>query len=486
MKFSPKIYLSFLLIIAAFLVYFKFARFEALAYFLDDFTNNLEGSYSWLLGRPLTFANGFGKLNTAHNYFLMPFLGPIALYFGAKGIFIFYVALIFLLWFCAFKLTENHSVSFLLSFIFLFLNPTFLWIFDHPDVGWSVELMYFPFAILYAISLKLNYRVYIYLFAVLLISVREEGIILVAMIHVTFLLLKLNNWKTILYNKKIWICGSAYISLFVISMLYLASKGNSNSFVESAFSVLKLHYIDINFHTTNFKYLGQALVLICPFIGFYILFEKFNLKHFTIFLLFLFSLFALTFFQTIRYYDKFFFQIVSITWAIRFILPFTFTIAFLVLNFNPINLNFTKSKIIVLILLFFVQFLSISLIRQDVSYKQIWATLLTRKPQHRMQELLQTADIENVKKIEKELPARSSIYVGDYLVPIFSNHFIVWPDRYKEFEKADMAILPIGEAHIHLKNELPLIMKKGFKFRGTFGAYEVYATPEYSKYVLLK
>ena len=488
MKTIPKYPYLILVLLAFFLAYFKLVRFEALAYFLDDFTNNLEGSYSWLIGRPLTFANGFGQLNTAHNYFLMPFLGPIALYFGAKGIFVFYILCNFILWLYVFKLTQNHNFSFLITFIFLFFNPTFLWIFDHPDVGWSVEMLYFPFAIMYAISLKLNLRYSIYVFAMLLMAVREEGIILVAMIHITFLILNLKNYKSIFYDKKLWLFGIAYTLLFGVSMVYLASKGNSNSFVESAFSILKLHFNDINFHLTNFAYLGQAILLIFPFILFYISFQKFNLPHFLFYLLFLFLLFALTFFQTIRYYDKFYFQIVSITWAIRFILPFTFTIAFLALNFNPKQVNFqlSKFKFGLILILFLVQFLFISFIRQDVSYKQLLSTLITHKPQHRMQELLQEVDIEYIKKIEKAMPARSSIYIGDYLVPIFTNHFIVWPDRYKEFEKADIAIIPRGEAHIHLKNELPLIMKNNYKIVQTFGAYEVYATPEYSKYLMIK
>lgn len=488
MKFNSKFHLLLLFILVSFLIYFKFSRFEALSYFLDDFTNNLEGSYSWLLGRPLTFANGFGKLNTAHNYFLMPLLGLIVLYFGAKGIFVFLVLCQLIVWHYFFKLNPNKSFSTYILFLFLLLNPTFLWIFDHPDVGWSIELLYFPFAILFAISLKLRNNILSIISGLLLISVREEGVILVCMIHVIYLVFNATSWKSIVNNRNIWIYGLGYSFLFIVSMLYLSAKGNSNSFVDSAFSVLNNHLKDATFYWTNLSYFGQGLLLISPFFLFYYFFQKFEFHKFLIFIFFLLLLFALTFFQTIRYYDQFFFQTVSLTWAARFILPFTFTIAFLVININT-KLNFKFDSLAnktAISLLFIIQFFFISFVRKDVSYSEIGKILITNEPQHRIKTLINESDIAIIRQIEKEIPARSSVYVGDFLVPIFSNHFVVWPDRYKEYEKADIGIIPKDAGNVHLRNELPFVMKRGYKSIGVFGNYEIFSTERYKKYINLE
>ncbi len=483
MKFISKFHLPFLLLLVVFLIYFKFTRFEALSYFLDDFTNNLEGSYSWLLGRPLTFANGFGKLNTAHNYFLMPLLGPIILYFGAKGIFVFLVICQFVVWHYFFKLYPQKTVNNYFLFIFLLLNPTFLWIFDHPEVGWSIELLYFPFAILFAVSLKLKINILSIISGLLLISVREEGILLACMIHIYYLVNNTINWKSTVNNRNIWISGIGYSSLFLISMVYLSSKGNSNSFVQSAFSVLKTHLNDATFYWTNLYYFGQGLLLIAPFVVFYYFFQKFEFHKFLIFAFFLLLLFALTFFQTIRYYNLFFFQTVSLTWAARFILPYTFTIAFLVINIK-LDFKFDNTfKKIAISFLFLVQFFIISFVRKDVSYSEIGNILITKQPQHRIKVLINEEDITFIRKIEKAIPARSSVYVGDFLVPIFSDHFVVWPDRYKEFEKADIGIIPTDSQFIHLRNELPLVMKNGYESIGIYGSYEVFSTKKYKKYI---
>ncbi|MES2797253.1 MAG: hypothetical protein V4683_14875 [Bacteroidota bacterium] len=487
MKFKANSTLIILLILGLLLVLFKFSRFHTLSYFLDDFTNNLEGSYSWMLGRPLTFANGFGKLNTAHNYFLMPFLGPIALYFGAKGIFVFLVLCIFTAWVLFFKIEAIKSPFIFISFAFLLLNPTFFWIFDHPDVGWCIELLYFPFAVLFAISIKSAKNVQSICFAILLISVREEGIILVSMIHLSYMILQLESFTSALKSRKIWLYGLGYSALFVVSMLYLASKGNSNSFVESAFSVLKSHQSDSDFYFTNLKYFGHGLLLISPFIAFYLFFQPYKSIHFFVFCSFLLLLFGLIFFQTIRYFDLFFFQIVSLTWAARFILPFTFATAFLILNL-PENSNIYQGSLkkSLLFSLFFVQFMLISFVRKDVSYSEIINGIISNEPQHRIKNLLNQSDLRIIREIEEVIPERSSVYVGDYLVPIFSNHFIVWPDRYKEFEKADIGIIPISKEHIHLRNELPLVMKQGYKSIGTVGDYEVFAIQKYQSYIDLK
>lgn len=469
------------------LVLFKIYRFQLLAYTIDDLANNLEATYSWLLDRPLTYANGLGKVNYTHNYFLTPILGPITLYFGPIGIFIFFLSLFVLAWISFYQIFGLESWEKKLLFIFLFLSPTTLWIIDDPEVGWTIELLFLPFTLLFALSLKAEkYNLAIF-YAILLIAVREDGIILCCFVQMVFFLFSAEN-KTFfekLFSKKIILWVLFWVVLFVASMAYLQLSAPDDTFFEGAMDSIAKNYSMPDFQSKNLVLCLSAMVMLSPFLVLLWLLSGSNYYKIALFVGINMVFISINLLQGARYFDKFFFETVSVTWVPRFVLPFSFSLAFLLLVSEKSVFKILNKKLVVsLIFLLLIQFPIISFFRKDLSYGSIFKSLATGRPEHRMKYLLEKRDLEIIKFIEKTLPNHSTVFVLDYINPIFLGHFHTWPTRNVEFEKADIAIIP-KEGFTHLHNQLIQDMKQPYSKIGSFGPYVLYATERY-KTILMK
>jgi hypothetical protein len=468
-------------------VIFKIYRFELLAYTIDDLFNNLEATYSWLVGRPITYANGLGKSNYTHNYFLTPALGFITYFFGAYGIFIFYLFLILIVWLYFFGIFDPNLPKNIVLFGSLFLSPTMLWIIDDPGVGWTIELLFLPFTILFAMALRKGQVFWAIFWAIATILVREDGIILCCFVQLCYILFGAKNrdsfWRK-LFSKKLIIWGVFWLSLFIISMTFLQMTAPNDTFFEGALATIKNNYLLPDFQSKNLILGLKALLMLSPiFLLLYYLIGN-DFYKLGVFVFIIFAFIFINLLQGARYFNQFFFENVSITWVPRFVLPFSFSLAFMLLvvenkNTKPLNIKYLT----ICIVLFLIQFPIISFCRKDVSYTSIVKSLLHNKPEHRMQHLLNPADLKLIKLIEKTIPRRSTVFVQDYIMPIFVGHFQTWPSRDFEYEKADLAIIPTT-GFTHLQNQLMYDMKPNYKKIAVLGPYDIIASEKYKNILL--
>jgi hypothetical protein len=475
------------------LVAFKWFRFEMLAYTIDDFCNNLEGTYSWLLGRPVTWGNGFGQMILAHNYYLMPALAPITYFFGAKGILFFYCSLLLVSWYSYFKVFDFFNRNHLFLFFLLFFSATSFWLLDHPSVGWSMELFYLPFSVLLSSSLiQKNNKQAIFYFIVLCL-VREEGMLLAFAIYITHYILenRLFLIYDILRNKKIIFTTVAFLAVFIANFLLLQHRGSTDSFLVKTSNNITEYIFTKEFIFHNLKWVSQSLLLLFPLLLLVAILVPNFIKTTRIPLLVLLFFIGITFVQGATYFDRpYIREGVSLTWAPRFILPYSYLLAVVLLYTYKYKLSletiWVKKKIAIgLILIYFINFPLISSIRQDVSYSKIIKSIIRNSPQVDIPELLKADDIKQLRQLELQLPERSNVYAFDYVIPIFLNHFIVWPYG-REYEKADLAILPQDARFEELYSRLPLVMKENYEEIGKLGSYTLYASPDYKKIIHLK
>jgi hypothetical protein len=482
------------LFIAILMLLFKIVRLHTLAYYIDDFSNNLESTYSWMLGRPVSYANGLGVTNFTHNYFLMPLLGPITYFGGPIGIFILQIALFFICWNNYLRVYPFSFIGSKLLFIFIFLSPTLFWIFDDPGVGWTVELLFLPFSILLALSLKSHKYNWAIFWAILMATVREDGIVMCSFIHITYLIFYPSKKFSILslfMDKKIVMWTIFYISIFGLSMAYLHYYAPKATFFESAMASLAKNFQNNDFQQKNAILFFKALLMLSPFGFLLAMLTNWNKEKLLIFVGINLLLLLVNFIQGARYFDKEFFETISITWVPRFILPYSFSLAFLLLVVDPQSvyvLGESKIKKMILAILFVIQIPILTYCRDDINYKSILKSIITRQPDVSLKELVQENDLKTIRKIESIIPKRSSVYAFDYVIPIFLNHFIVWSDRNNNqnfnYENADIAIIPSGDNFVHMRNELIHVMKPNYKKVISFGAYDIYATEKYGKILM--
>ncbi len=208
----------------------KWKLFDGLSYTSDLF-GQMQSARSWMFGHPLFYNSDFLLESHTHNYWMLIPLGPIVDSFGALGVFVVHLAILFgstraCSRAIALKQQKGIVFSSVLS-IALLLGPFAFWIFDDPLYGWHSELLFLPLIVWLGASHALHSKLEMWVAGVLIVLLREEGAILVGIVHcISRILVGLRSEERV----KSWglsVLGltALYSGIFLFSMYLLA--GNS-------------------------------------------------------------------------------------------------------------------------------------------------------------------------------------------------------------------------------------------------------------------
>ena len=234
MRFTkPILQISALAALSAFWLIFKHQLFYKINY-TSDIISFLQLSRDFLRGKPLFFCNTWGEDCLTHNHFLLFLLSPLTNSVNAYGFFIAHVATSFLVaYFCIQHLKPKFSVVESLILISIFFSPLTLWLFDNPTYGWHPELLFFPLALGYGVSLIRGSNA-AWLFVSLLLLTREDGAVVAFSAHAATLIFKTlsseDNKKTkvpLLLIKRLTLISLIYLGLFIVSMMILGEFAQS-------------------------------------------------------------------------------------------------------------------------------------------------------------------------------------------------------------------------------------------------------------------
>ena len=131
-------------------------------------------------------------------------------------------------------------------------------------------------------------------------------------------------------------------------------------------------------------------------------------------------------------------------------------------------------------LLFAVQLPIVAYARPDFRLLSILRYTVTHRFDPQKESLLPASDVAVIERLAKRIPARSNVYVFDYLIPIFHKHYNIWPTE-KGWEDADLAIIPNRDFQ-RLGERLPRVMKQPYR-AVRLDRYTIYVTPAYDPYL---
>jgi hypothetical protein len=312
----------------------KLQIFDKLGYQSDLYTH-LEISRGWLQGRPIMHENCYGYHHKLHNYFFDLFMGALTVRWGVYGLFATQFGLYILALFYTFPViysakTQNtftHKLAVAVFYITLFVGPFAFWAYDNPHYGFHLELLYIPLGFIFAVSLfKKQYWVSV-IFALLIASVKEDGPVLAACLHLFFLAVQYIasniTRKQWLLRSLLW--GAVWVMVFGAGMLYLKSQNaDGNDRLSEALGRIKAQTPEEI--QTYFKGIFLHFIkLFLPFILFIAFLRVSNYKVSIAFVLFLLPVIAVNIVSGFVYFPA---QYFSLTWPPRFSLVLAFMLAF--------------------------------------------------------------------------------------------------------------------------------------------------------------
>ncbi len=210
---------------------FKILHFIFFDYSLDIYSC-LQLSRDWAHNKPLMYENLFGPFANQHNAFIMLLFFPLTEFIGCYGFFIVQ----FLVWIytlsVVFKLLSRQSIpTKVIVFFVLLLGPVAYYQYDDPLYGFNPELFFVPFVICLANAIIHKNKWQIILWYVLIILVREDGIVLATCVHVMIYYLQPGNpdnvFKTIWKEKRIVIIGLLIFIAGILRMFLLKENNTS-------------------------------------------------------------------------------------------------------------------------------------------------------------------------------------------------------------------------------------------------------------------
>jgi hypothetical protein len=309
----------------------KLTTFDKLGYQSDLFTH-LEICRGWLQGRPIMHENCYGYHSQYHNYFFDLLLGFAVKPYGVYGLFSMQFLLYIIALFYTFpilykhKETLNHKLLVGIFYIVIFCGPYAFWLYDNPHYGFHTEMLYIPLGFVFAVSLYKKQHWVSILFAIFMVSVKEDGAVLVASIHLLFIALQ---WTAGKITKKRWLLqsllwGTVWVVVFVVGMIYLKSQtAEGKDRLTEAFT----HFSKF---TSKEKtgYFTSILIsfafMLLPFVTVLLLMKQINYKVWLWWVVCMVPLIIVNFISGFVYFPAQFF---SLTWVPRFSLVFSLFLA---------------------------------------------------------------------------------------------------------------------------------------------------------------
>ena len=477
---------------------FKILRFQTLGYTFNDMYAFVQMSRSWMDDRPFMYENVWGYHHKIHNYYTVLFWGPLCRAFGAYGLFAVQAILLLISYVAVNEHLQRRPLPVWVRYIVLLIilfGPVSFWLNDHPNIGWHTELTYFPFALLFGLTLLGKRRFWAVIAGLAIVLVKEDGAVLAAMIHLAYEGLQfirqrpdrpLWNW---LLQRRFWYIAIGWVAIFLVGMLWIGYKNNfAEPRLQIALTLLKNNVGEITFWHQMLLILGKSCLLLVPIIGllWFLLAQTSNRFIGRFFLLWGVGVLILTllnFIQSVHYYKQPLFYLVSLTWPPRFVLVWGFSAAFLTLLVSLfadqfMSVQFVKAWFIGATL-FVIQLPILYLTRPDFPSLYDWArTFQGRYAPDKNKVYLQPGDLTVVKCLADKLPHDANVFAFDFLVPFFHRQYGIWPTG-KNYRPADIALIPIEDIQ-GLRKVLP--MRQPYRILRLKG-YDLYVSTAYESMV---
>lgn len=480
---------------------FKVCRFQALYYTFNDMYIFIQSSCSWLDGRPVLYENIWGYDSRIHNNYILLLIGPLIYRSGAYGAFAVLILLLIVSYGLLLRVLAGRARWFLwLTFAVLLFGPVWFWFNDHPGIGWHPELLYYPLVLLFTLALfYAETSWYFWVTATLIVLVKEDGALLAGTVHLGYQCLqylRVNPDRSvlgILANRRFWLTVVGWALVFLVGILFLSYKNHSakpEPRLEQALTAIRTGITDPTFIRTNLLLLGQTIALLLPsMLLLLLLINRVGFRQVgSVVLIYVVAQLALlgsNWVQGSTYYGtNSFFYLVSLTWPPRFVLVYAFSVSFVLafwLLFGEKARALPRNWAIgVGAVLFLIQIPIVKLSRPDVDYKTTLIDTFTHRFDPFKERLLPANDVAVVERLVRTIPPRSNVFMFDFLIPFFHRHYNIWLTG-KQWENADLAIIPIDDIH-GLTKHLPAVMKQPYR-RVQLSTYNVYVTPTYERYL---
>lgn len=499
-KWIVPVVISSLLLLLFF--WFKVIRFQALYYTYNDMYIFLQNSCSWVDGRPLLYENVWGYDDRIHNNYAMLLWGPLIYVAGAYGAFAVQTGLSMVSYGLLLRQISWRLPMWAawLAGAVLLLGPVWFWFSDHPGIGWHPELTYFPLSLLFLLALLSHRTGWFLLTGALLVLVKEDGALLAGALHLAFMsiqYLRANPQRTIfgiLTKPRFWVVLVGWAALFVAGMLFLSYKNNATEpepRLQQALAVMGAGLSDPVFIKKHLILLLQTFLLLLPSIGLllYGLYRVGWRQAGSVLLVYGVAQLALllsNWVQGATYYGTNpMFELVSLTWPPRFVLVYAFSVFYGLTVWFLFGLGQQRpaprwQPVVLGALFVVVQFPIVAYARPDFRLLTIGRNLIRHRFDPQKESLLPASDVAVIQRLAQAIPARSNVYVFDYLIPIFHKHYNIWPTVH-QWEDADLAIIPNRDFQ-RLGERLPRVMKQPYR-AVRLDTYTIYVTPAYEPYL---
>jgi hypothetical protein len=426
--------------------------------------------------------------------------GPLIYVFGAYGAFAVQIGLSILSYGLLLRYMNRRLPlwSMWLVLAVLLLGPVWFWFNDHPGIGWHPELTYFPLSLLFLLALLSGQRGWLLLTGTLLVLVKEDGALMAGALHLGFLCIRYltaNPSRSIfgiLGKARFWVVLGGWAALFVLGMLFLSVKNNAaepEPRLQQALTAIGKGLHESTFIRIHLLLLLKTFLLLLPSIGLllYSLYRVRWRQAGSVLLVYAVAQVALVFSNWVQgatyYGTNPMFDLVSLTWPPRFVLVYSFSVVYVLTVWFQFGLGQPSSRQPVAwvgALLVLIQFPIVPAARADFRLLPMLRDLATHRFDPQKEPLLPTADVAVIQQLAKTIPARSNVFVFDYLIPIFHKHYNIWPTE-KQWENADLAIIPNNDFQ-KLGDRLPRVMKQPYR-AVKLDTYTVYVTPAYEPYL---
>ncbi|KAB2917238.1 MAG: hypothetical protein F9K23_05645 [Bacteroidetes bacterium] len=435
----------------------KLGIFTKLGYQSDLYTH-IQICRGWLQGRPLMHENCYGYHGKLHNYFFDLAMGPFVLKWGATGIFIVqFLLYVWALWYTfpvLYKKSDefNHKLLVAVFYIAVFCGPVSFWLYDDPDYGFHTEMLYVPLGFIFTLSLYKKQHWVSAVAALLMVSVKEDGAVLVACLHLFYLALQFTakniTTKRWLLQSLLW--GGVYVVVFVAGIIYLKYQNDfgydrlSESFERIG---LQTAQAKRNYFLPIFKSFG---LLLLPFAAVLLFMRVTNYKVWLWWLAFMLPVVAVNLVSGFVYFPAKYF---SLVWVPRFSLTFAQFLSMGSLCLLLFSRAWFRPAFVCFVAAFSVAFVLFNrqekLLQSERGYSFNYAAIKVFKEKHPHTYYLHW---DSVRKVAAVLPYDYPVSPPYKLFGYFHKHDVIWTNKiFVAWQKPRMIICDEG----NIENVIP-------------------------------